>query len=419
MWIVSGETFTGEVLTVSSEGYASIGHALMYGYPDALPQDVLVLVDEGTWLADYGGVQLPNAAFADRNIYIRGIGARASVIIDWKTQYNLNNTNIQTENCTVLCEGETSGVKNVLRYIDNWEAPSTILFNRCDIDAPDLGEGDGVFRIGGDNDEGTNISTILNLSYCEIETEADFIIYGVPVYGSYDISGCRITKTISPHMETAGTTGAFAVADYVARTGTAPVEEGEERFWVGNTGRWDQESHWALTSGGAGGASVPDGPDYEAIIDENSITLPGQYIYFPIVVLLELSANSSIAEISAPVTDYVYVAPVAPADISLSADNSIATITTPEVHNYATMGAVTFTTGTPGLVTTSGAHGLSENQPVIFTSTGTLPTEITARTTYFAEVIDATTFRTMVIEDGDLMDYTGTPSGTHTAFKEI
>jgi alpha-tubulin suppressor-like RCC1 family protein len=41
------------------------------------------------------------------------------------------------------------------------------------------------------------------------------------------------------------------------------------RFWVGGTGNWSAISHWSLTTGGAGGASVPVAAD-NAIFDNNS-----------------------------------------------------------------------------------------------------------------------------------------------------
>lgn len=35
----------------------------------------------------------------------------------------------------------------------------------------------------------------------------------------------------------------------------------DNRYWVGGTGSWTQTAHWSLTSGGAGGASVPTSSD--------------------------------------------------------------------------------------------------------------------------------------------------------------
>ncbi len=41
------------------------------------------------------------------------------------------------------------------------------------------------------------------------------------------------------------------------------------RFWIGGTGNWSDVTHWSITSGGAGGASVPTSVD-NAILDNNS-----------------------------------------------------------------------------------------------------------------------------------------------------
>lgn len=47
-------------------------------------------------------------------------------------------------------------------------------------------------------------------------------------------------------------------------------------------------------------------------------------------------------------------------------------------------GVVTITVATPGVVTWAGGHGLEANSPVVFTPTGgTLPTGLTAGTTYY------------------------------------
>lgn len=50
-----------------------------------------------------------------------------------------------------------------------------------------------------------------------------------------------------------------------------------DRYWVGNSGLWNDIDHWSATSGGAGGESVPDNED-DVIIDENSFTEAGHYI---------------------------------------------------------------------------------------------------------------------------------------------
>lgn len=49
------------------------------------------------------------------------------------------------------------------------------------------------------------------------------------------------------------------------------------KYWVGNGGNWSDTAHWSLSSGGAGGASVPTIAD-SVIFDANSITTEGQTV---------------------------------------------------------------------------------------------------------------------------------------------
>jgi len=51
------------------------------------------------------------------------------------------------------------------------------------------------------------------------------------------------------------------------------------RYWVGNTGYWNDRAHWSLTSGGTGGAPVPTA-DNDVHFDSNSFTEEGQHIEF-------------------------------------------------------------------------------------------------------------------------------------------
>lgn len=60
--------------------------------------------------------------------------------------------------------------------------------------------------------------------------------------------------------------------------GTAtPVLAVADRYWVGNAGNWDQTSHWSTSSGGAGGASVPNSGN-DVHFDGASFTLANQSI---------------------------------------------------------------------------------------------------------------------------------------------
>lgn len=52
------------------------------------------------------------------------------------------------------------------------------------------------------------------------------------------------------------------------------------RYWVGGTGAWNDTAHWASTSGGASGASVPTTND-AVFLDANSFSSTGQTITIP------------------------------------------------------------------------------------------------------------------------------------------
>lgn len=61
------------------------------------------------------------------------------------------------------------------------------------------------------------------------------------------------------------------------------------------------------------------------------------------------------------------------------------------------------------------AHGLSVGMKVKFATTGTLPTGLTAGTTYYVQsVTNANSFKVSATAGGTAIDLTGTPSGTHT-----
>jgi hypothetical protein len=81
--------------------------------------------------------------------------------------------------------------------------------------------------------------------------------------------------------------------------------------------------------------------------------------------------------------------------------------------------AVTITIAAPGVVTWS-SHGLSTGTPVVFTTTGALPTGITSGTTYYVVVVDANTFQlatsvaNAIASTPTVITTSGTQSGTHT-----
>ncbi len=76
---------------------------------------------------------------------------------------------------------------------------------------------------------------------------------------------------------------------------------------------------------------------------------------------------------------------------------------------------VTITVAEPGVVTWT-AHGLPAGSPVIFTTTGALPTGLTAGTTYYVkEALTADTFTVAATVGGAAITTSSTQSGTHTA----
>lgn len=88
-----------------------------------------------------------------------------------------------------------------------------------------------------------------------------------------------------------------------------------------------------------------------------------------------------------------------------------------KVNSYSTA-TVTMTIATPCVVTWT-SHGLVSGQRVQFTTTGALPTGISANTTYWVTVIDANTFNLSTslanAQTATFVATSGTQSGTHTA----
>ena len=78
---------------------------------------------------------------------------------------------------------------------------------------------------------------------------------------------------------------------------------------------------------------------------------------------------------------------------------------------------VTISIATPGVITWTG-HGRVANDTIRITTTGSLPTGLTASTTtyYVKTVLDANTFTVSASSSGTVIDTTGTQSGVHTAF---
>lgn len=83
---------------------------------------------------------------------------------------------------------------------------------------------------------------------------------------------------------------------------------------------------------------------------------------------------------------------------------------------YTASATVTITIATPGVVTST-SHGLSNGQQVVFTTTGALPTGLTAGTAYFVVNAATNTFQVSATSGGTAITTTGTQSGTHTGHR--
>lgn len=81
----------------------------------------------------------------------------------------------------------------------------------------------------------------------------------------------------------------------------------------------------------------------------------------------------------------------------------------------APQSTVTITNATPAVVTWTG-HGFVAGQPVIFSTTGTLPTGLTPGTVYYviAAGLTANEFQVSATAGGTAIDTSGAGSGTHT-----
>lgn len=86
--------------------------------------------------------------------------------------------------------------------------------------------------------------------------------------------------------------------------------------------------------------------------------------------------------------------------------------------NHYLTGTITMTIATPCVVTWT-AHGLISGYRVQFTTTGALPTGLSASTTYWVNVVDANTFNLSSslanLQAGTYIATSGSQSGTHTA----
>jgi hypothetical protein len=83
------------------------------------------------------------------------------------------------------------------------------------------------------------------------------------------------------------------------------------------------------------------------------------------------------------------------------------------IMGSASTATVTITIASPGVVTWT-AHGFIANTPIVFNTTGALPTGLAAGTTYFVRNVATNTFEVSATSGGASINTTGSQSGVHT-----
>lgn len=135
---------------------------------------------------------------------------------------------------------------------------------------------------------------------------------------------------------------------------------------------------------------ISQGRDLKAKGTRNAGSMQNNFIILP-------NDAGQIALIAAEATDYNY-------PFKLAFDDA------PPVKTAA----VTVTIAAPGVFTWTG-HTLENGDGIKFSTTGALPTGITAGTTYYVVGATTNTFSVAATPGGTAITTTGTQSGTHTA----
>jgi hypothetical protein len=113
-------------------------------------------------------------------------------------------------------------------------------------------------------------------------------------------------------------------------------------------------------------------------------------------------------------TTYV---PYSASTLYVAGDVAISTTTHHEYQSLVgvSLGTATMTIAVPCVVTRV-AHGLTANTPVLFTTTGALPTGLVVNTVYYVVTITTDTFQVSATSGGAAITTTGTQSGVHTLY---
>lgn len=104
------------------------------------------------------------------------------------------------------------------------------------------------------------------------------------------------------------------------------------------------------------------------------------------------------------------------AELLYLASDKVYVVEVPSLQPPGRSATATVTIASPGVVTLT-AHGLSVDDVVFFSTDGALPTGLSPNTLYWIkEVVDADTFKLTAKKGGDVINTSGTQSGTHTIY---
>lgn len=121
--------------------------------------------------------------------------------------------------------------------------------------------------------------------------------------------------------------------------------------------------------------------------------------------------------VTAPSLDKIEETPVAPSALALNMPSSMSVDCSASVKEFTQISGVTISIASPCVVTAAG-HGIADHEIIKFSTTGALPTGLTAFAYYYCDYVDADTFRITATIGGANINTSGSQSGTQSVWHE-